>query len=231
MPKDPSVDQEEVDETTDDLDTDHEENDEEAELEDDQSKKVDDTSGDGGQKDSDDEIDYKAELEARTASLTKAEKKIVDLKKKIKSKADVKEDEEESDDEEEPIRSEDKSDPRILAYVEDVIDEEVEKLTQNPDEQNLIRHIYNNRLQVAGVSRKIIRKGLEDAFVLANAKRLLKLPELVRRKEKSDRSASKGSTPSGKPPGNPSKVTAEDRKQAARYFKGDVAKWMKYKNK
>lgn len=57
---------------------------------------------------------------------------------------------------------------------EDVIDEELMRLTSNPDELKLIRFKYDNAINKTGFSRLAIRQDLDDAKFLANKSRYLK---------------------------------------------------------
>lgn len=57
---------------------------------------------------------------------------------------------------------------------EDVIEEELNNLSSNPDERKLIRLKYDNQINKTGFSRLAIRQDLDDAKFLANKSRYQK---------------------------------------------------------
>lgn len=116
------------------------------------------------------DIDYKTELEVETARREKAEEAIIKLKKKRKESGEV-----------EPLSEtqvgkivQDSIDRSRLDDVEDYVDTQVELITQNVDEQKLIRFHYDNSVKKSGFSKRSIRKDLENAQAIANRKRILK---------------------------------------------------------
>lgn len=121
-----------------------------------------------------DEIDYKAELEATKKRLSQAEHTIVKLKKEPK------------EDGSESIRLEDIEEvvsKRVAESLErakteiasDVIEEELARLTANEDEKALIRLNYEKTIVKSGLSRAAIIADLQNAKVLANKPRFDKL--------------------------------------------------------
>lgn len=126
------------------------------------------------------EVDYKSMLEAEKAKLQKAEEKIVKLKKSQKQVP--KEEEEEVEEEVEEDRVAQIVKEQIVKIKDqvrsEIVQSEVEELlgeiSSNPDEQALIKHIYENRLQRSGFTRSSIREDLINAKVLANRDTLLK---------------------------------------------------------
>lgn len=116
------------------------------------------------------DIDYKTELEQEKTKLAKAEEAIIKLKRKRKESGEV-----------EPLTEErvgkivqDTVDRTRLDDVEDYVDTQVESMTQNVDEQKLIRFHYENSVRKSGFSKRSIKKDLENAMAIANRKRILK---------------------------------------------------------
>lgn len=155
------------------------------------------------------EIDYKAELERIKAlvevkdnRLNKAEHKIVELKKEL---GESDEDDTSDDDpygvqdivkrEVERITSSLKQD-----MVGDVIDEELNRLSDSQDERELIKYHYNNTIKSTGVSRKSIQEDLRSAYLLANQKKFLKENEELKAAIKSQATKSKGGNDSNQKP-------------------------------
>ena len=125
-------------------------------------------------------IDFKAMLEEEKAKLQRAEEKIVKLKKLGKKDVpSTNEDEDEEVPEEKVSRLvadqiEKVKDEVRREIVESEVDDLISELSSNSDERQLIRHIYENRLQKSGYSRSQIREDLENAKVLANKTAILK---------------------------------------------------------
>lgn len=131
--------------------------------------------GNTSEEKSEEEIDYKAELAKTKKSLSKAEHKIVELKKGKETPKD----------EDDPWNDEDPEtpDPKKLVeeevtkfkqeFVSDAVEEAIDSLTDNPDERELIEFIYENRLVKTGYSRKAIQADIEAAHLLANSKRFM----------------------------------------------------------
>lgn len=129
-----------------------------------------------------DKIDYKALLEAEQAKTLRAEDKIVKLKKQNKGN-------DRDEDEDEEIEKEDLND-RVAALVKEQvaaistgirseiisseIDDLINELSSNPDEQRLIKHVYENRIKASGFSRAEIRDDILNAKVLANRDSIVK---------------------------------------------------------
>jgi hypothetical protein len=55
---------------------------------------------------------------------------------------------------------------------EDVLEEELVKLSNDEDERRLIRLMYENRIQQTGYTRSAIREDLQTAYLIANAPKL-----------------------------------------------------------
>jgi membrane-associated HD superfamily phosphohydrolase len=125
------------------------------------------------------EIDYAAELEKErklreneVTARKKAEDKIVQLKR------DSKKSEEQDDDD--PYGLNELVDERIAAtvgnikqqIVGDVIEEELDKISSNASEKELIKFHYDNTIRQSGSSRSNIIADLDKAKLLANHKRI-----------------------------------------------------------
>lgn len=127
---------------------------------------------DQGSDKGDEGIDYKAELADEKVKLEKAEKKIVQLKRGKKS--------DDTEEEVDPLTQDDVGkiiDTRLekdrLDAVEDYVESQIELITQDADEQKLILHHYENSVKKSGYSKRSIRKDLENAYVIANRRKIL----------------------------------------------------------
>lgn len=127
---------------------------------------------DQGSDKGDEGIDYKAELEIEKAKLKKAEEAIIKLKKGKKPDG--------TEEEVKPLTQEkvnETIDKRLekdrLDAVEDYVESQIELITQNVDEQKLILHHYENSVKKSGYSKRSIRRDLENAYVIANRKKIL----------------------------------------------------------
>jgi hypothetical protein len=129
-------------------------------------------------------IDHKAEAEKLRKQLDQAEHKIVELKKDKKPKADAGDDE--GDDK--GVRP-DAVEQIVKSVTEqirqdqssDVVNEELSKLTKDPDELAHIKLIYESKIVKTGFTREQIAKDLADSFAIANAPRLQKNAEEIAR--------------------------------------------------
>jgi len=174
------------------------------------------------------EIDYKAELEKaiqeaekRNKRLEQAEHKIVELKKKNKKEE---EDELEFDEFGEPIEKP-KEDIRdvikqeLNSFKRDIlsstIDDEISKITDNPDEIALIKHHYENSINQSGFDKQSIQNDVQKAYALANSQKILRnnreLVEALKAK-KSVSSGTGGSSagPAIKESGYPEELSEQD---------------------
>tara|TARA_R110000868_G_scaffold114344_5_gene306465 strand:+ start:4801 stop:5454 length:654 start_codon:yes stop_codon:yes gene_type:complete len=68
----------------------------------------------------------------------------------------------------------------------DIITEEMDRLSQDVDEQKVIQLFYENKIVKTGFDRTSIRKDLELAQILANGPRLGKVLSEVQKKKQSD---------------------------------------------
>lgn len=125
-----------------------------------------DENNDQGQSD----IDYKARAEDLERELGQAKHTIVKLKRGTK--------EDENDDQSgvdpenlenvvKKVLNESKEADQLLR-INEVLDEEITKITTNPDEQKLIRLIYDEKITKGGMSRAEIKKDIEMARAIAN---------------------------------------------------------------
>lgn len=113
----------------------------------------------------DDTTDYKKLYEDTKTELGQAQHKIIELKKKPSD------DDDKNTLDKDTIKSvvnEALSEDRTLR-VNEIVDEELSKISTNPDEQKLIKLLYENKIVKVGDSRSDIRKDLEAAKILANA--------------------------------------------------------------
>lgn len=121
-----------------------------------------------------DSIDYKEELEKAQTSLGKAEKKIVQLKKKKEPEVSEEESEEESAT---PPDVQQQIDQGIEQARGDMVEDEVESalndITSDEDERELIKFHYENTIQRSGYSRLKIKQDLDNARLIANKKKIL----------------------------------------------------------
>jgi len=217
-----------------------EKNNTEVKSEEDTSKKInsEDEDEDKSEEEDDgeqDEIDYKSEYERLQGELAlknerieKQDKKIIKLKRK--------DDDEYQDDDQEDLNQKDldqvvakKVQEQMSSFVEDTIDEELDKATSNSDEKKLIKWYFDNRIVKSGWAKKDIIQYIGEAKALANSKKLITTSKMLAKKVKSDET--KG-TPNfaGTPAKQSPKITEKDKEMAQRFFKGDVNKWLKYKS-
>ena len=220
-----------------------ENNEAEIKSEEDTSKKINSEEDEDNSEEEDDgeqgdELDYKSEYERLQGELAKKNERIAKQDKKI---IKLKRKEEYQDDDEED-NSENKGDntdldevvakkvqEQMSSFVEDTIDDEISKLSQNEDEKKLIKWYFDNRIVKTGWAKKDIIQYLGEAKALANAKKLITTSKMLAKKVKSE--DTKG-TPNfaGTPPKQSPKVTEHDKQMAAKFFKGDINKWLKYKS-
>jgi hypothetical protein len=116
------------------------------------------------------QIDYKAKFEETEKELKQAQHKIVELKKDGK-KDDAGGEAAGAEDLDAKIKNavtQSLSEDRTLRASE-IIDEELSKLSSNPDEQKLIKLLYSEKIVKGGMSRADIAKDLQAAKILANA--------------------------------------------------------------
>jgi len=135
-------------------------------------------------------VDYKAQLEVERARLKKAEDKIVKLKREKKEEPVEPPQEEQGVDDsdletmiqEKVAQLEDKMRSEIVSGEVDTVLKEV---SSNPDEQELIRLIYENKLQKTGYSRVAIMDDLVNAKIIANREAVLRQNQELRESLKS----------------------------------------------
>lgn len=178
------------------------------------------------------EVDYKSELERlqgeiaqKNERIAKQDKKIIKLKQRSK---DDEQDEEEEEDEDTRIQK--KVEEQMTSFVEDTIEEEIEKVASNEDEKKLIRWYFDNRIVKDGWSKKAIVDYVSDAKALANKGKLATKSKMLDKSAKSKETAGKPNFSGTPPKKSTMKVTEYDKKMATKYFKGDLKKWMKYKS-
>lgn len=215
----------------------------EIKSEEDTSKKInsDDEEEDKSEEEDDggEELDYKSEYERLQGELAQKNERIAKQDKKIiklKRKEDTEDEDEEEDNSENKADNADldelvskKVQEQMTTFVEDTIEEELDKLSSNEDEKKLIKWYFDNRIVKSGWAKKDVLQYLGEAKALANSKKFLTTTKMLAKKIKSD--DTKGSPNfSGTPAKQSPKVTENDKKMADRFFKGDIKKWLKYKS-
>jgi hypothetical protein len=204
----------------------------ETEQEDDLSEKVNSEESEEGTEEEgkDEEPDYKSEYERlqgelaqKNERIAKQDKKIIKLKQKD---GEEEEETEEKSDVDELVNQ--AVQKQMSAFVGDTIEEELSKASSNEDEQKLIKWYFDNRIVKTGWSKKEIIGYIEDAKILANKGKMLSKMKIIAKKNKSDETAGSPAF-AGTPPKPSPKITEYDRKQAEKFFNGDVKRWMKYK--
>lgn len=133
-----------------------------------------------------DEVDYKEEYEVEKEARLKAERAIEKIKK------DHKKDPEappiDADQIQEIVRQE--VGKAQMDKADDTVDTLLDDMTDNEDERKLIEFHYNHSLQKTGHSRGQIKKDLEKAFLLSNAKKLAREVREAKQALKSNKSIS-----------------------------------------
>lgn len=137
-----------------------------------------------------DEVDYKAEAEKLKKQLGQAEHTIVKLK------TDKKKDDEEvppvsidPDAFKEEVLGEAKKEIEKFKadFAKDSVEEVLGSLTSNPDERELIRLNYENRIQRTGYDRQSILSDMKAAQILANGPKFEKRINEMKEKVLSDK--------------------------------------------
>ncbi len=124
------------------------------------------------------EIDYKGELEAAKAKAEEAQKKLEKAEFTLRKQNIERKAEPAIDPEEIERLIDQKLETKISAVraadtIEDV-DSEIASMTDNVDERDYIKHLYETRIAKSGYSRTQIRDDLKAAQTLANAKKIQK---------------------------------------------------------
>lgn len=117
------------------------------------------------------EVDYKAELERVRKTLNQAEHKIVELKKK---KPEVEGDLEERVASRVAAMLEEKQSSWQSLQQKEFIDEAIRERAASPEEAELIKFHFENRVKANTGSKAAILEAIEDAKLLANKKKILK---------------------------------------------------------
>lgn len=153
-----------------------------------------DPANDGG-------VDHKAELERLKKQLGQAEHTIVELKKdkKKEKEDDDPDDEVDINDEIQKIREESKKeiDKLKVDIVKDSIVDVISSLTSNPDERELIKFIYENRIVKSGYDKQSIQDDLVSAQLLANRPKFEKTISELKRTLESETAKNKGGSAAG----------------------------------
>jgi hypothetical protein len=166
------------------------------------------------------EIDYKAELEKVQKRLTKAEFKL--YKKSQEEKGTHTEDDEHDDDytpattSKEDIQKilEQEREAYRLTLAQDAVELELERFSDNPDRQALIKYHYENTINRSGYSRADIKHDLELAEFLADKAKFQTRIDEVNKSIKAQKSAQKGGIAAGVASGDKPKVTLSEKEKA-----------------
>lgn len=122
------------------------------------------------------EPDYKAELALEKERTKKAEGKIVELKRELKN-TPVEDLDDVLANEDLDKKIDDKVEQRVSALtsglVEDFVNTELDSLTTNPDEKELMKYHYENTIRKTGLSRSAIKNDLGKAKALANSGKIM----------------------------------------------------------
>ncbi len=135
------------------------------------------------------EIDFKAELEKAKAAKEEKEEQLRKAEftiEKLKSKKEAPEIDleaiEESIREKLSKEQEAKFEQLKTEQAKSLLESEIAKITSNPDEQELIRFNYENRIVKSGHDAKSISEDLNNAYLISNKPRLEKTMEELRKK-------------------------------------------------
>ncbi len=136
-------------------------------------------------------VDWKKRFEETDRELGQAKFKLTQNNIANKNKKPVDPEEGEGDGEDEPkdniqdiVKME--VEKAQLSMRGDIITEEMDRLSQDADEQKVIQLFYENKIVKTGFDRTSIRKDLELAQILANGPRLGKVLSEVQKKKQSD---------------------------------------------
>lgn len=149
-------------------------------------------------KKTDAEPDWKSELEKTRAELGQAQHVIKTLKQKKgkDGKAEVAQDVDPEDPDAEPERKIEEVVAEQIGAIRsdllgDVVDDEIGKLTANPDLQKLVRLHYERSIRHSGANRAAVQADVRNAFAIANRPVLERIGSEAARAAESD--AAKGS--------------------------------------
>lgn len=115
-------------------------------------------------------LEYKRELERQQKLADERLEAIKRLQKSKYEREEAEQDQEESNDPKSVIRAE--LDAWKREQAKDVIESELESLTDDPDERELTRLVYENELRQSGLSRTAIKNDLKKALAIANLPKL-----------------------------------------------------------
>lgn len=125
-------------------------------------------------------VDYKKQLEEYRVRAERAERSASQAKdavKRIQKSAYNNTDDEPTDDEgnePEDIKTiiRDEMDTFKREQNADTFDSVLDGLTDNPDERELVKHVYDTRIKATGYSKKALEQDLKEALAIANLPRL-----------------------------------------------------------
>jgi hypothetical protein len=159
------------------------------------------------------EIDYKAEYERlkplygkTVAALKQKKDQLKSAKQELATREDKEEPEANESDIKAIIQNEVKASERMR--VKDDIDEAIETATDNMEERELIRFIYENRIVPSGFSRRSIQRDIQDARLIANRERFVASAKREARAAEAEKAAMQA-TGSPKLGARPTKVTGQ----------------------
>lgn len=82
--------------------------------------------------------------------------------------------------------------------IQDDVDNTIMSVAKSKEEQELIRYIYNNRIQISGTSRKAIEQDIKDAKLLANRNKVELVNEELKESLKTKKTIDMNAGVSGK---------------------------------
>lgn len=174
-----------------------------------------------------------AEYEERAKAAESKAKKSLDALSRIQKSFYEKNGEEEEPEPQKEVVTPDAIEVLRQERLNDILDDQLEKLSMNPDERKLIRMVYDQDIKASGTSKEAIRKDLEKAQALANAPRLKALADDFEQKQERktsaerlamNASASKSGSVGKTPPANDEPIMTESEKKLLAWAEKSVAR-------
>lgn len=188
------------------------------------------------------ELDYKSMLEEEKAKREKLEQDLEHSRfaneKKKKQLEDLKNEEPQPLDSDDIVnkldaRAKEREEKRDMESRKDFIDETINKLSDDPNKQKLIKLKYENSIKKTGFSKSAILDDLSSAIILVDKPKILQENKELKNTltQRSSATSSGMGTNQAKPNTNDYKATDEDRRIAEKYFNGNIDRYLKTKNK
>jgi hypothetical protein len=150
------------------------------------------------------ERDYKVELEAAKKELGQAQHTIIKLKGEKKEEAVI-------EDEEKPKEDIDEKLEKFKAeQAKDTLEDELARLTDDPNKQELIRLHYDKRIVKTGFDRKAIKTDLADALAIVDKPRHEKTISELKQANISNKTKNTSGSAAGQDTGGNTGETRED---------------------